>query len=728
MKLLLFLLVAIVASVASSWPTDKWPFSNEPADKEFLKLYKDILQLYVNPYQNGVHEQSQQQQEKPFDPMDHLHDYEYPESVRDLCRMVKEGRGLPWEAPFSVFHPEHRHQMELAFEALYSARSSRTFLQTAQWLRRVKVNPSLWLFALNTAVLHRVDTRGMVLPPHYEVEPHRYVRDRDIRVAYSHKMRHTDGATVHIRPLSGSEESQLSYLSDDPQYNEYELMAHQCRPFWWKPRYGDDHFQRHGELFFYQHHQALGRMRMERRSLRMPDVVPMTLDGPIPVGCHPGLSYRFAGAFPSRPDNARIVDTPDVTKDTFNTYAQRVKTAVDMHSIETPKHQYVHLDNAKGVNLLGNLIEPTKYSLNPRYYGGINTLGHLLIGGISGSHSQHQRNPSVMEHYETSKRDYAFFSFHHYLDDILKKHKGHLEPYTKEDLEFPGVRVGKVQLDRDITTFLEDYEFDLDNAVDYSPVEEMEQASRWQTEGGYHHHQHQQQEKKDDLTLPKLKAVTKRLNHHPVTFLIHIDSQEKKDVTVRVFLAPKYDQHHREMTLDKQGWQMVEIDRFTTTVEAGEQVIERKSTESSVVARHERLHLKELLTKVEDAIQGKSEFKLDKHYYQQEGGYPMHLLFPRGSAEGTAYTLAVMVTDLDKDKSSSDIQPGQFFGVPLCPKSGHKYSDNRSMIFPFDRPIRHLDTFRQIPNMHFMDVNIYHRDQQQQNQIQQEENNFYLSY
>jgi hypothetical protein len=95
---------------------------------------------------------------------------------------------LPRGQVFSLFNERHRQQMITIFESFFFAEDWDTFFRTACYVRD-RVNEGQFIYALSVAVLHRQDTRGIVLPPAYEIYPHLFVNSEVIHAAYKAKMR-----------------------------------------------------------------------------------------------------------------------------------------------------------------------------------------------------------------------------------------------------------------------------------------------------------------------------------------------------------------------------------------------------------------------------------------------------------------------------------------------------------------------------------------------------------
>lgn len=102
-----------------------------------------------------------------------------------------------------------------------------------------------------------------------------------------------------------------------------------------------------------------------------------------------------------------------------------------------------------------------------------------------------------------------------------------MEPYTREQLMFPGVSIEKIEMDRLITYFDEFYS-DISQAVYYS---------------------------EDELKKPEnnffVRAKQYRLNHKPFTYKIHVKSDKDTQAVVKIFVGPKYDEYGRYINISQ---------------------------------------------------------------------------------------------------------------------------------------------------------------------------------
>ncbi|KAJ9574114.1 hypothetical protein L9F63_008528, partial [Diploptera punctata] len=134
-----------------------------PVDREFLLRQNEILHLF-----NKVHEpnryKDQSELGRSYDPTAHFGKYKNSVPVKMMVKLYTSGQCLPRGQIFTLFNDRHREQMITIFESLFYAQDWDTFYRTACWARD-RVNEGQFVYALSVAVLHREDTRGIVLPP-----------------------------------------------------------------------------------------------------------------------------------------------------------------------------------------------------------------------------------------------------------------------------------------------------------------------------------------------------------------------------------------------------------------------------------------------------------------------------------------------------------------------------------------------------------------------------------
>lgn len=89
------------------------------------------------------------------------------------------------------------------------------------------------------------------------------------------------------------------------------------------------------------------------------------------------------------------------------------------------------IDNVQGIDILGDIVEATAFSINPAYYGyyGVHNTGHVLISLVLDPVQELGLSPGVMGDTATAMRDIIFYPYHTFIDDIFEAHKRTLLPY-----------------------------------------------------------------------------------------------------------------------------------------------------------------------------------------------------------------------------------------------------------------------------------------------------------
>nr|CAD7592476.1 unnamed protein product [Timema genevievae] len=616
------------------------------ADKDFLIKQKEILRLF-----NKVHEPNRFKEQveigKTYEPSNNLNRYKNPAPVKKLVRLCTNNFLLPRGKIFTLFNDKHRDEMVLLFESFLFSQDWETFYKTACWARD-RINEAVtdvvkfdiigiassefnvfefdlecqFVYALTVAVLHREDTKGVVLPPSYEIYPHLYVNSEVIHAAYKAKMRQEPAVVrMNFTGTIRNPEQRVAYLGEDIGLNSHHAHWHMDFPFWWKPEEYGVEKDRQGELFYYMHHQLIARFDLERLSNDLPFVKPLGWNQKIVDGFYPQTTYRVGGEFPARPDNFEFQDLQNIKIKDLMDYDRRIREAIHQQAVYTVNGDYYSLNDSTGINTLGQIMEPSCGSKHREYYGALHNYGHILLGQITDPKGKFDMPPGVMEHFETATRDPAFFRLHKHIDNLFKLHKDLLPPYSRDELEFPGVKIQDLSVD-ELTTYFEDFDIDLLNALDDTV----------------------------DLDDMNIKARVRRLNHKPFAFHFTVESDKENLVAVRVFMGPKYDWFGQEIPLDEKRSYMVEIDKFVTELNAGQTMFHRKSSESSVTIP-DRETTKTLVAKVENAINGRASLTVNKDV--RHCGYPDRLLLPKGKKGGLPFTLYAILTDYNKEKVRS---------------------------------------------------------------------------
>lgn len=267
--------------------------------------------------------------------------------------------------------------------------------------------------------------------------------------------------------------------------------------------------------------------------------------------------------------------------------------------------------------------------------------------------------PSVLEQFQTSLRDPVFWQLYKRIIYYFIQYKKYLEPYTREQLYFKGVKISEVNVDR-LETYFEYFDFDATNAIYYS--------------------------KEESNNFPhNFKIRQPRLNHHNFTINIEVKSEVDTDAVFKVFLVPKYDGAGNVIPLQNNWVNFYELDWFVHKLKQGKNQLERNSDEFYFF-KEDSIPAREIYRLCE-------EKKVPKDMSEEYDSLPSRLMLPKGTYGGFPFQMFVYVYPY----IPLDAQYNEYKEYLL---------DNRPLGFPFDRPIN-VNYFMQ-PNMFFKDVKVFH--------------------
>ncbi|XP_018012847.1 hemocyanin-like [Hyalella azteca] len=597
-------------------------------------------------------------------------------AVKRLLKELEDHRLLEKHHWFSLFNTRQREEALMLFDVLMNSKTWETAVNNAAYFRE-RVNEGEFVYALYAAVIHSDLGTGIVLPPLYEVTPHMFTNSEVIQKAYTAKMTQTPGKfSMEFTGSKKNSEQRVAYFGEDIGMNVHHVTWHLDFPFWWNDAYGY-HLDRKGELFFWAHHQLTVRFDAERLSNNLDVVDELYWDRPIKEGFAPHTTYRYGGEFPTRPDNARFEDVDGIVRvRDMIIHESRIRDAIAQGYITAADGTKIDIRNSEGIDHLGDIIESSLYSPNAQYYGALHNSAHVILGRQADPHGKFNLPPSVMEHFETATRDPAFFRLHKYMDNIFKEHKDSLPPYTAEEIGFPGVHLTSIGVEGKLETFFEDFEFDLRMAVDSS--ESVKEVA--------------------------VSATVSRLNHNDFTYEFDIKSDVAKHAVVRVFLCPRRDSNGIIYTFEEGRWNCIEMDKFWTKLSAGDNVIKRKSSDSSVTVP-DVPSFQTLITEADKAVAGSSDF--DFAHYARSCGIPNRMLLPKGTENGMEFALVVSVTDGESDEQHDALEDATTESHTQCGIHGEKYPDHQPMGFPLDRPIPDERVFLSSDNNAYTIVKVY---------------------
>lgn len=271
----------------------------------------------------------------------------------------------------------------------------------------------------------------------------------------------------------------------------------------------------------------------------------------------------------------------------------------------------------------------------------------------------YQAWPSVLEQFQTSLRDPVFWQLYKRVMYYFIQYKQYLEPYTKDNLYFSGVKINDVKVDK-LVTYYDYFDFDATNGLYYS--------------------------KEESQSFPYyFKVRQPRLNHKPFSVNIEVKSDVATDVVFKIFMGPKYDGAGNLIKLENNYMNFVQLDYFIHKLTNGKNTITRNS--------HDFFYYKD------DSIPSREVFKMldtkkvPKGMSENFASLPNRIMLPKGLHGGFPFQFFVFVYPYTPLETQFD----HFKEYIL---------DNKPFGYPFDRPV-YGQYFYQ-PNMFFQDVKVYH--------------------
>ncbi|XP_017079787.2 phenoloxidase 3-like [Drosophila eugracilis] len=600
---------------------------------------------------------------------------------------------------FSVFLKSHRWQAGNLIEIFTKLPSFEELISVAVYAKD-RINPALFNYALSVALAHRGDTKNLRLPTVSELFPDRFIDSQVIRTV-SEQLFVLEGTPspdpiiipVNYTASDMDPEHSLWYFREDLGINLHHWHWHLVYPIEVTP--GADKSivdkDRRGELFYYMHQQVIARYNAERLSNYMGKVKALEdLDEPIAEGYFPKMNSLMASrAYPPRFNNTRLtsVDRPvnqlKVSVDDVKRWRDRIYQAIHQGFVVDVKNDKIALDEVKGIDILGNIVEASALSPNMALYGDMHNMGHILLAYSHDPDHRHLEAHGVMGDSTTAMRDPVFYRWHAFIDNVFQEHKRLLRPYEVEELNYPGIQVLKVEVNsknqtNKLTTFWQQSQVNMSRGFDFLPRSNV------------------------------LAQIT-HLQHVPFTYTINAvnSANAARFGYVRIFMAPKPNGRNVSSFLAEQRLAMIELDKFVVQLNPGLNTFVRRSTESSVTIPYERT-----FRNLDENTPAKNSPEEQESFFCG-CGWPNHMLVPKGRPEGLPFELFVMISNYDNDRIDQDTVGGCNDAGSYCGIRDRKYPDRRSMGYPFDRmPQLNAVVLKDflLPNMHTVDITITHED------------------
>ncbi|XP_050092731.1 phenoloxidase 8-like [Anopheles aquasalis] len=567
---------------------------------------------------------------------------------------------------FSIFQSLHQHAASNLVELFLNQTNPDQLSAVAAYVRD-RVNGPMFQYSLSVALMHRSDTRQVEIPSCLELFPDRFVNpsvfpelreegnlvEQDNRRAVEIPMNFTASDRV--------EEQRLAYWREDLGLNLHHWHWHLIYP-----ARGPDRIvrkDRRGELFYYMHQQTVARYNLERFANGLSSVRPFeNLRDPVQEGYFPKITRSSDGrSYPARHPNQvlsdlnRVEDEIVVRIADMENWTERILHSIDNGFAQAANGQRIPLDNHNGIDILGNLIEASSLSINFSYYGDLHNNGHNILGYIHDPENSFLEGFGVMGDNTTAMRDPVFYRWHQHIDNIFERHKQRLNPYTTQELLFIDVSIDSfnIQLNKSNTpknvllTFWQRSQINLETGLDFGP------------EGN-------------------LFATFSHLQHAPFAYHISVKNQSNKTRrgTVRIFLGPKKNEKGDILPFGEQRRLMIELDKFTVSLNPGSNKIIRRSEQSSVAISYERTFNNIAMSSQADNLA--MQFC--------HCGWPSHMLLPKGTSDGLEYEFFIMISDYTLDRVEDfDESVNCSDAHSFCGLRDQRFPDARNMGYPFDR-------------------------------------------
>ncbi|XP_058790418.1 hexamerin-like [Phymastichus coffea] len=657
------------------------------ADMDYLLKQKKIFDVLMYVDQNVLTDHECFEIGRNYDVYVNIDYYNDKEVVTQFLNIYKLGM-LKRDAIFTMYKPEHRDEVMLLYRLLYVAKDFNTFYKTACWAR-LNINPMMFTIAFSTAVLYREDTKYIRVPAIYEIYPNLFFDSKVIREAQNVKMTRGYGYNIHglgmlkrhdmdsvetyyvqsnftdicLNPMY-EYEYRLNYFMEDVDLNAYYYYIRMMYPFWMDTKDYNLPKNIRGDLYYFIHKQIMSRYYLERLSQGLGSIEDFTFDRMDLPGFYSDLSFTNGVSVPKR-DWWNIVPFYKLHYvDHIKKIELRIMEAIDLGYVWDSQGKQISLYTPDGLNVLGNIIEGNCDSINLKYYGAYDVLGRDILGQNFDCKCKDYYVPSTLQLLSTSLRDPAFYRLYDRIMYFFQRYKAMLNRYTKNEVEFQGVRIENVEIDK-LVTYFDKKEYLINNAVAVDNYKEGKSFN--------------------------IKAGQRILNYKPFTYKFSVNSDKDVKAVVRIFLGPavegeKYDDYSYLQYYYRYFFM---LDEFEYSLKPGMNSFERSSMDAQFF-KQEYLTGDVYYKKVLKAIEAQETFI----YNKRVTGFPNHLMLPMGTVDGMRYKLFVYIGPYEDVKT---------YEVPYL---GNVKYWGKSFGFPLDRPVTPM--FLKLDNCYFKDVIIYH--------------------
>nr|XP_029724541.1 hexamerin-1.1-like [Aedes albopictus] len=658
------------------------------ADDQFLNKQKFIFEILRNIYQPLEFEEY-----LPFTKswIEDASKYKDFKTVSTFFDLFKEGFLSKGEI-FSIYNYWYLKQTRMLFMFFYNSIDWDTFYKNVIWARE-NTNEGMFIFALTLSVLHRPDLQGLELPAIYELEPYFFFNDDLIHDAMVRRMSddeygfysghdHNVAMSNYTSKFATNHygEGKLAYFTEDIGLNAYYYYYMLEYPYF----LGGDEFglnkDRRGELFLYMLQQLLARYYLERQSNALGDIEELSWEFPLKTGYNPMLRYWNGIPFRTRENNFNMRGYDPMKLQLMKDHELRIRRAIDAGFYNHANGTIFNLRTAEAIDIIGNMVNGNADSIDFDYFKPLDVFARMILAQGDYYGVAEDLWPGPLMHYETSMRDPIYYQ---YLERVLGfywQFKSYLPPYSVDELNYKGIQITNLTLDK-LITYFEYFDADISNGLPFNR-QNSKQKTKWEY---------------------TVFARQKRLNHKPFNFTMLVESNITGKGVIRMYMGPRF-QNVRQLRLLKKYY--VEMDQFIVDLEVGQNVINR-STKDFYYNVRDRTTYTELYKRVMRGIRNEKPYALDMS--EAHCGWPDRLLLPRGLPNGYDISFFIIISPHIPPK----VPQYSTYTMGCGAGSGSKYGDGLPFGFPFDREmdVNHFNT----KNMIFKDVTIHHIDGLDQN-------------
>lgn len=456
---------------------------------------------------------------------------------------------------FSLFIPTHRQAAANLITMFMASKEAGELMALGSYIKD-RSNPYLFQYAYQVALLHHPAAKGLPLPSVVEQFPEQFIDPVVFPLLTEENIVVDSNERVMIeipRNYTASDledEQRLAYFREDIGVNMHHWHWHLVYPY--EGPIEIVRKDRRGELFYYMHGQLVARYEAERLSNEMPRIVVYSnFREPIKEGYYSKLLRNTnMRPYPGRAPNTTLKDVnrPDedvvVTLDDEEQVRSNILFAIDQGVAIAADGTRIPLNNDRGIDILGDIIEASILSVNPDLYGDFHNNAHNLIAFAHDPDGRYNESYGVMGDTSTAMRDPIFYRLHLHMDDIFQRHKRQLPTYTRRQLGYEPVAVSSVgvKIPRDnaapnvLLTFWQRSQIDLSAGLDF--------AAPGRAFISFIH-----------------------LQHAEFNYEINVNNNGTAPLTgtCRIFLAPVHDEYGRDYLFEEQRRLMIELDKFVVT-------------------------------------------------------------------------------------------------------------------------------------------------------------------